>query len=429
MIFDPIDKNKYNLILVMKSVSRYLHHFLQQNSTFEKSEFTFTPLSRTFLSSILYKINKAYLLCKNTHFIIENKWENHHYSDYEYIPQEIRKNWIEKIAKENIIQRKCTLHISGKKFHVYIWFPKFHSNSNPPIIMNDVQIEEKVNNTIRKIYLWLSVATSFLSKNTKCSNDVNIYLYLTYHSKFLPNNSRKKIDQLCANTAFTTGCISEQTNIHIYREEEWFKVFIHETFHNLGLDFIDLNTEQANKEILNLFPVSVTDLRIYETYSELWAEIMNSLFIVFLSDPPKKKGRLPLVKWISMIERIIETEMDFTMFQVKKILNHSKLKYTDLFIPEKAVTYKEDTQIFAYYILKSIWMIHLNLFLEFCAKQPGGSSLKFGLTLRNLENFIEKMKKLAKSKLVLEKYAQNNISNKDSVFANTTLRMTLYELD
>ena len=143
----------------------------------------------------------------------------------------------------------------------------------------------------------------------------------------------------------------------------------------------------------------------------------------------EKKGRLPLVKWISMIEKIMETEMEFTVFQVNKILNHSKLKYNDLLILEKAKTYQEDTQIFAYYILKSIWMIHLNSFLEFCAKQPGGSSLKFHLSQRNLEIFIEKIKKLAKSNLVLQKYAQNTIINKDSVFANTTLRMTLFELE
>lgn len=413
----------------MKSVSRYLHTFLKQNVSPIKSGFVFTPLSRTFISTILYKIHKSNLHWNNTKFTIENVWNNDHFNDYSYIPLEIRKNWIDKIPKETITKRKCTLIIGEKIFHIHIWFPNIHPNSNPPTRMNDREIEEKIQNIIYKIYLWLSIATSFLTKNTKCSKEVNIYLYLTHHSKFLPNNHRKKIDQLCANTAFTTGCVMAETNIHIYREEEWFKVLIHETFHNLGLDFIDLDSQSANKEILSLFPVNVTDLRIYETYAELWAEIMNILFIVFLSDPPKKKGRLPLVKWIGMIEKIMETEMEFTVFQVKKVLNHSKLKYTDLFLLEKAKIYQEDTQIFAYFILKSIWMIHLNTFIEFCAKQPGGSSLKFHLSSHNLEIFIEKIKKLAKSNIVLEKYDQNNITNKDSVFANTTLRMTLFELD
>ena len=180
---------------------------------------------------------------------------------------------------------------------------------------------------------------------------------------------------------------------------------------------------------MELFPISVTDIRLYELYAELWAEIMNILFIVFLNDLPKKKGRLPLIKWISMTEKLMETEMEFTIFQAKKILQFHKLKYTDLFIPEKAKVYKEETNIFSYYILKSIWMVHLNDFLEFCAKQPGGSSLKFYSSAPNLEIFIKKMKILAKSNILLDKYARNNVVYKDAVFANTTLRMSLYELE
>jgi hypothetical protein len=206
---------------------------------------------------------------------------------------------------------------------------------------------------------------------------------------------------------------------------------MHETFHNLGLDFIDIDNPAMNASVLQLFPVTITDLRMYETYAELWAEIMNVVFITFLSDPPKKKGRLPLIKWTLVIEKMMKVEMEFTLFQVKKILNHHKLKYTDLFIPEKAAFYHEDTQVFSYFVLKSIWMIQLNPFLEFCAKQPGGSSLKFHLSPSNLAIFIEKMKKLAKSPILLDKYNKNNVisTSKEPNFANTTLRMTLYELE
>jgi hypothetical protein len=425
-----MDKNKSYYRLVMKSVSKYLYHYLQTYLQPNRSNFNFTPLSRTFLSSILYKINIANLKWKTENIHYETKWENKHFSDYEYIPSEIRKNWIDKIPKNTIIQRKCTLHIGDKIFHIYVWFPTINRTVNPAIIMSESEIENKIQRTIHKIYLWLSVATSYITKPTKCSKEVNIFLYLTHHSKFLPNSPRKRIDQICVNTAFTTGCVTVETNIHIFREEEWFKVLIHETFHNLGLDFIAMDNRDVNLKILKLFPISVTDIRLYETYTELWAETLNIMFTVFLSDPPKKKGRLPLVKWISMMEKMMETEMEFTIFQAKKVLDHQKLKYTDLFIPEKAVYYHEDTQAFSYYILKSVWMIHLNAFLEFCAKQPGGSSLKFQLSPRNLEVFIEKMKMLAKSAILLEKYTQSTLElHKESVFANTTLRMTLYELE
>ena len=43
----------------MKSVSRYLYHYLETHLQQDRTNFTFTPLSRTFLSSLFYKINIA----------------------------------------------------------------------------------------------------------------------------------------------------------------------------------------------------------------------------------------------------------------------------------------------------------------------------------------------------------------------------------
>jgi hypothetical protein len=63
----------------------------------------------------------------------------------------------------------------------------------------------------------------------------------------------------------------------LYRMEEWFKVFIHETFHCLGLDFSGMNVSNSNKQILQLFPGCSRDMdvRVYETYCEIWAETLD----------------------------------------------------------------------------------------------------------------------------------------------------------
>jgi hypothetical protein len=410
----------------MKPVSTYLHQHINPN----KTNSSISTLSRTFLSSLFHNIHQGQIQWNEQKTQMpDTNWENYHKNDYEYIPVEIRKNWIEKAVKDIIIKRKFVLNIRDKKFNVFLWFPTINRSFHPPKWMTDTEIENKIMNTIERIYVWLFIATSFLSKNTKCSKEVNIYLYLTHHSKFLPTNSKKPIDQLCANTAFTTGCYRENTNIFIFREEEWFKVLIHETFHNLGMDFIDIDNHNINKSVLTMFPISVIDLRIYETYAELWAEIMNILFIIYYMEPPKKKGRLPLVKWIQLFNKMVSVEQEFTIFQAKKVLNYHKLKYADLFMEEKAKLYHETTQVFSYYILKSIWMIHINEFIEFCAKQPNGYSLKFHLTIPNLEKFVEKMKKLAKTQEIYNRLMSDKIMNKEWNFANTTLRMTLHELE
>jgi hypothetical protein len=66
--------------------------------------------------------------------------------------------------------------------------------------------------------------------------------------------------------------------IIVYRKEEWFKVFIHETMHNYGLDFAVLdNILRSNKKLQSIFSVQ-TDIKIFESYCETWARIMNVFF-------------------------------------------------------------------------------------------------------------------------------------------------------
>jgi hypothetical protein len=417
----------------MKLITEYLHQSISNhfsNINIPNTNPFFSPLSRTFLSTLFQKIHNANLEWFHQRIPIEDHWNNYSQtSDYGYIPEPIRKNWIEIIPKDTIIKRQATLYIGDRTFHIFLWFPTIHRNVNPPTIMSETEIEHKVQTTIRRIFMWLTIANTFLLKPTKCSKTVNIYLYLTHHCKFLPTNTKKPIDQICANTAFTTGCIQEQTNIHIFREEEWFKTFIHETFHTLGMDFIDLDRPEINQKILQLFPISVQDIRLYECYTEMCATMMNILFIVYLKDPPAKKGRLPLVKWISAAEDRFRMEQYFALFQAQKILGYHRLKYADLFSLEKAQMYRENTNVFSYYVLKCIWILNLNSFIEFCAKQPGGSSLKFHLTDRNLEHFIQLLKQLAVSKPVVDIFRELPVVPKKNNFTNTTLRMTLHEME
>lgn len=418
----------------MKLITEYLHQSISNhlsNINIPNTNPFFSPLSRTFLSTLFQKIHNANLEWYSQRIQIENNWNNPtaNTSDYNHIPEPIRKNWIEIIPRDTIIKRQATLNIGDRTFHIFLWFPTIHRNINPPTIMSEKEIENKVQSTIHRIFLWLSVANTFLVKPAKCSKEVNIYLYLTHHCKFLPTNHKKPIDQLCANTAFTTGCVLEKTNIHIFREEEWFKTFMHETFHNLGMDFIDLDRPEINQRILQLFPISVQDIRLYESYTEMCATMMNILFVVYLRDPPAKKGRLPFVKWIAMAEDKFRMEQKFALFQAHKILGYHRLKYSDLFLTEKARIYHENTNVFSYYILKCIWILNLNSFIEFCAKQPGGSSLKFHLTDRNLDHYIQLLKQFAVSKSVIETFRELPINTKQINFTNTTLRMTLHELE
>jgi hypothetical protein len=326
---------------------------------------------------------------------------------------------------------------------VMLWFPTYikRENSSTILLMSDNQIKQKVYKTLQKIYMWLSIATSFIHKSTTCSKTVNIFLYLTEHMKKLPSNSEQSITNLNANTAFTTGCIHDVTNITIYREEEWFKVFMHETMHNLGLDFNAKNNSNIDSLIHQTFPISVPDIRLYESYAEIWANTMNILFVVYFTDPPAIKGRLPIVRWTHIFMQRIYLEQIFSLFQATKILVFCKLKYSDLFLREKAGLYREETQVFCYYILKCILLLNINSLLEFCNSQTGGASLKFKSSQQNMEKYANLIVKCAKTNTTMNSmndmytYYVTNLqvnnkkdSHKKIPFFKNTLRMTLQEL-
>jgi len=127
----------------------------------------------------------------------------------------------------------------------------------------------------------------------------------------------------------------------------------------------------------------------------------------------------------------------FSLFQATKILVFHKFKYSDLFVVEKAQTYKEETQVFCYYILKSIWLLNINSFLEFCVSQKGGASLKFYSSQHNLDKYANTLIKNARQLFYMNSindmymyYQQGkDKDNKKNVpFAKNTLRMTLQEL-
>jgi hypothetical protein len=64
---------------------------------------------------------------------------------------------------------------------------------------------------------------------------------------------------------------------------------MHETFHSFGLDFSERHSQnESNQIILSLFPAvdKKTDIRLFETYCEMWAEIFNLMFYLFTT----KKG-------------------------------------------------------------------------------------------------------------------------------------------
>lgn len=94
------------------------------------------------------------------------------------------------------------------------------------------------------MYAWLYMCIKYSSK--KCANNIHIYVYHTPYYKTIPKNNTEVLGTEHINSAYTTSCVKDG-EIVIYRKEEWFKVFIHETMHVYGMDFSSYNYNSSRK--------------------------------------------------------------------------------------------------------------------------------------------------------------------------------------
>jgi len=262
---------------------------------------------------------------------------------FSIIPSEIR-DYIHTMDKGEHSKTSFELP-SGRTVLLYIWFPHKNTKRSVQKIMN-------------KIYQWLSYLDTFVSDS--CSRDITIYLYMTKLCKTLPAKTIT-LDVNCVNNAFSYPC--KPTNeIYIYREEEWFKVFIHETMHAMGLDFSGYDYSKISNRIhYSVFTgVPSDNIDLTEAYTETWAEILIILINVYYST-----HQLTYTRQVSQIvEKSIYYEKVWALIQCIKVLDHQHISYQDLLLGQP---YHENTAcVFAYFVLKAICMFHVEDFLEWC---------------------------------------------------------------
>jgi hypothetical protein len=125
-----------------------------------------------------------------------------------------------------------------------------------------------------------------------------------------------------------------------------------------------------------------SEFAAYETYNETWAEILNVIFLGFLSNPLSKNK-------ISQIENLLNIEIQFSLFQCVKVLQQYDLKYSDIITSQQPNQYREDTNVFCYYILKSLTLFFTNDFIQWCSKHNGENLLNFKKTPKQLGNFCD----------------------------------------
>lgn len=276
---------------------------------------------------------------------------------YSYIPEKIRHEF----ESSHQFGVKCETTLKrGRKVVIYLAIPKDE----------DFNIDVSLKNMIA----WLNFVSEVAS--SKCSQTLNIYLLLTNAKKRSPEVDTEPIDTIHANTAFTTYCLP-LNDIYVFRREEWFKVFMHETFHCFGLDFSSSVGDDSNRRIISLFKAvdPNTDIRLYETFCELWAEVFYLMFCLFM-DTRGKCSHFSSSKYFAALQK----ERRFSIYQSNKILKRAGYNYKTIFIQPlvNKPKYREKTQAFSYYVIKSLMMWNLDRFVKWCDEYCGrGESDKY----------------------------------------------------
>ena len=403
-------------------------------------------------------------------FYTKNKYFNHNEKSKED-PEIIKKLYFEILNAYKYLQvykKKHIYDVKIKKITNVSQIPKphnFNSKSFPDKIRNHIDqfsiceinynfslfnkniklfflIEEEdykikintYNKYVDAIIMWLCILNQHASK--ECAESLVVYLYFTSLEKQLPSTNIAILDETNVNTAFTTTC-PKDSEIIIYRKEEWFKVFIHETFHNFGLDFSDMDNSQVNKCILNIFNVK-SDVNLYESYTETWAEIMNALFCSFY----ELKNKNNLDEFILNSELLINLEKTHSFFQLVKTLNFMGLSYKDLYLKNnksqilRETLYKEKTNVLSYYVIKTVLLNNYESFLLWC-KNNNLPILQFKKTIINQNEYCKLIEKNYKKKNMLENinYTEKFINNLNrqkndnyEKYLLTNLRMSVCEL-
>lgn len=339
----------------------------------------------------------------------ENKNMHNEIFQSRFISQQIR----EYIINNTEYIYKFTFSIKNKEIYIYI--PKFLNKS-----LNN----NKLLRDLKYIYIWLSIFIDISGK--KCNDELHIYLYRTSVKKTYAD---KKIELIpdYINSAYSNVCQSKGI-IVIYREEEWFKVFIHELFHSFGIHPIDNCSKIMNekfKKYLNLNRETI--ILIDEVYAEFWARIINCIFHSYLQSNNKEE-------YYRNYKRCIELEIFFSLIQKENIYilsnNSNSNNIKQNIINNNFSNYKEKTNVMSYYILTSLFMSNYKLILDFFY-QSNKNIIESKSTNEYIENFVLLIKEIySKERNRLRDLSNSNLINiniSPYIEKHRSLRMTIIE--
>jgi len=310
-------------------------------------------------------------------------------------------------------------------------FNMFDRNITIIFLTEDNNISSLVkiyNNYVDYMLVWLYIADIYSSK--KCVAQLKIFIYHTSLLKALPKSNIEILDQNNVNTGFSMTCPSD-SEIVLFRKEEWIKVFIHETFHAYNLTISPLY-EQLEKYLFNVYGLNI-EYNIGESYAEFWARIINICFLILNSQTKYNKNQ-----FIIEFEKYLDLERGFSLLHAIKVLNHNDMTIQYFYQENKdnndiivlKQKYSENTSVFSYYVIASLLLINSSEMFEWCYNN-NDVILEFKNNEKNIINFISFINKCLNT-VCVKSYIKNinlwlNKESNKNEKNGKTLRMSINE--
>lgn len=244
------------------------------------------------------------------------------------------------IAKS--LRNKLSVH---QKVYTYIWTTKSKYNVKNTLNIYLKQDDENLPHT-KLLIRAISYITSFSDKH----RSINVHLCLLPDKKIIKKNSQK-LTQLNVNSG-SNRFSDTHSEICIFRREECIKVIFHEIIH--GLRFSSLgNHDMITQRLCQKYNLDSREILIDESYTEIWAKILNTYFISSLTNSHTKYQHFCTM---------LAIEKEFSLYQGNKIkgfIKKSKDKNLD-----------KDTNVSAYFLVVAEIFSNLEEFCMNCKNNP-----------------------------------------------------------
>ena len=393
-----------------------MHIFLNEIKEIKKkckiiNKFEFNSIFLKLINDVFNHFNKLRFILKRDNSNMDLKWQKIDKVSNKLITKTSLPNSIPINLKE-----KIKLQINYKLiYHLTI--------NNKKITYHIFEKRKLSNEIIRKKIILMNLWMRYLLDNVQnsCSQEINIYLYPIDQEKKFPGQNTEFLGPPHVNTAFTYACIPNN-EILIFREEEWFKVFIHETFHSYGIDFASISSNM-NSKVNKMFNLNL-NYDITENWCETWARIYNVLITSYFEENNFNN----INRFINCVETNIKSEIIFSVFQMCKILKFYNLNFEKT-MNGKETNYKENSAVFSYYVLTSLNLVYLNEFLKWSNYNNNpifyfsSNKIKLGSYVR----YIEHIKNQAIINPIILCINKIICSNKKTR-KNNSLRMSINEI-